>query len=99
MKIVFFFLFFFMDSDCKNISDVVKMERCFPTGLKIQRNSETIVYSNGGSFLNLMIVDWSGFRKKYMQQGIRGSLNKFPDFFRIGTLIDSTHMKLCSPSK
>ena len=25
---------------------------------------------------------------------IRGSLNKFPDFFRIGTFIDSTHMKL-----
>ena len=24
----------------------------------------------------------------------RGSLNKFPDFFRIGTFIDSTHMKL-----
>ena len=23
-----------------------------------------------------------------------GSLNKFPDFFRMGTLIDSTHMKL-----
>ena len=28
---------------------------------------------------------------------IRGSLNKFPDFFRMGTLIDSTHMKLYSP--
>ena len=25
---------------------------------------------------------------------IRGSLNKFPDFFRMGTFIDSTHMKL-----
>ena len=24
---------------------------------------------------------------------VRGSLNKFPDFFRIGTSIDSTHMK------
>ena len=23
-----------------------------------------------------------------------GSLNKFPDFFRMGTFIDSTHMKL-----
>ena len=30
---------------------------------------------------------------------IQGSLNKFPDFFRIGTFIDSTHMKLKSPSK
>ena len=25
---------------------------------------------------------------------ILGSLNKFPDFFRTGTFIDSTHMKL-----
>ena len=25
---------------------------------------------------------------------LRGSLNKFPDFFRIGTFIDSIHMKL-----
>ena len=25
---------------------------------------------------------------------IRGSLNKFPDFFRMGTFIESTHMKL-----
>ena len=25
---------------------------------------------------------------------IRGAYNKFPDFFRMGTFIDSTHMKL-----
>ena len=25
---------------------------------------------------------------------VRGSLNKFPDFFRMGTFIDSTHIKL-----
>ena len=30
---------------------------------------------------------------------IQGSLNKFPDFFQMGTFIDSTHMKLKSPSK
>ena len=30
---------------------------------------------------------------------VRGSLNKFPDFFRMGTFIDSTHIKLYSPSK
>ena len=28
---------------------------------------------------------------------VRGSLNKFPDFFRRGTFIDSTHMKLYFP--
>ena len=30
---------------------------------------------------------------------IQGSLNKFLDFFRMGSFIDSTHMKLKSPSK
>ena len=33
-------------------------------------------------------VDWYVTKKK------RGSLNKFPDFFRMGTFIESTHMKL-----
>ena len=30
----------------------------------------------------------------YIYIYIRGSLNKFPDFFRMGTFIDSTHLKL-----
>ena len=30
---------------------------------------------------------------------IRGAYDKFQDFFRVGTFIDSTHMKLYSPSK
>ena len=30
----------------------------------------------------------------YIYIYIRGSLNKFPDFFRVGNYIDSTHMKL-----
>ena len=29
----------------------------------------------------------------YIYIYIRGSLNKFLDFFRMGTFIDSTHMK------
>ena len=32
-------------------------------------------------------------RKRYKNQ-LRGSLNKFLDFFRMGTFIDDTHMKL-----
>ena len=35
----------------------------------------------------------------YIYIYIRGSLDKFPDVFRMGTFIDSTHMKLYSPSK
>ena len=34
-----------------------------------------------------------------LQERVRGAYDKFPDFFRIGTFIDSTHMKLYSPSK
>ena len=30
---------------------------------------------------------------------VRSAYDKFPDFFRMGTFIDSTHMKLQSPSK
>ena len=30
----------------------------------------------------------------YKKSVLRGSLNKSPDFFRVGTFIDSTHMKL-----
>ena len=33
-------------------------------------------------------------KHKLQKVDIRGSLNKFPDFFRMGTFIDSTHMKL-----
>ena len=34
------------------------------------------------------------FAEQYRKAKIRGSLNKFADFFRMGTFIDSTHMKL-----
>ena len=34
---------------------------------------------------------WHDFN---MNPYIRGSLNKFPDFFHMGTFIDSTHMKM-----
>ena len=38
------------------------------------------------------------FEKKKSKLYIRGSLNRFPDIFRMGTSIDSTHMKFKSPS-
>ena len=34
------------------------------------------------------------FKYRQMCNNLRGSLNKFPDFFRMGTFIDSTHMEL-----
>ena len=36
-----------------------------------------------------------GKKEKVLKKlDVRGSLNKFPDFFRMGTFIESTHMKL-----
>ena len=32
--------------------------------------------------------------KQKLYGHLRGSLDKFPNFFRMGTFIDSTHMKL-----
>ena len=37
--------------------------------------------------------------KQFFLNNLQGSLNKFPDFFHMGSFIDSTHMKLYSPSK
>ena len=47
--------------------------------------------------------DWNNFGKfttnfnlkpRQLSGNLRGAYDKFPDFFRIGTFIDSTHMKL-----
>ena len=37
--------------------------------------------------------------KETKQNYTQGSLNRFPDFFRIDTFIDSTHLKHKSPLK
>ena len=42
----------------------------------------------GSQGVDVVILEFS---EKWV---IRGSLNKFPDFFRMDTFIDSTHMKL-----
>ena len=38
-------------------------------------------------------------KKRKRKKDMRASLNKFPDFFSMGTFLDSTHMKIKSPSK
>ena len=56
-------------------------------------------------FIQFMVVDCSNsinhnweqvlhYSKVWLDFMVRGSINKFPDFFRMGTFIDSTHMKL-----
>ena len=37
--------------------------------------------------------------KEIYKTKLRGTYDKFPDFFGMDTFIDSTHMKLYSPSK
>ena len=49
--------------------------------------------------MEVELIDWSSMclKKMCLQikiSNIQGSLNKFPDFFRMGTLIYSTLMKL-----
>ena len=44
------------------------------------------------NYINLLISTW--VFKQGLSFNLRWSLNKFPDFFRVGTFIDSTHMKL-----
>ena len=39
------------------------------------------------------------YTHEHTHEHIRGSLNMFPDFFRMSTFIDSTHMKLYVPFK
>ena len=48
------------------------------------------IFSHMGNRLSIRMKS----SKQYNCTNIRGSLNKFPDFFRVGTFIDSKHMKL-----
>ena len=43
---------------------------------------------------NTFIKEVKDYKIKIKSDNIRGSLNKFPDFFRMSTFIDTTHMKL-----
>ena len=47
------------------------------------------IYFKIGRFTKRLV-----FLKNIYTLYTRGSLHKFPDFFRMGTFIDSTHMKL-----
>ena len=61
-------------------------------------NSVSVSLFNGISNLReLFYANTILFRKTEVE--LRGSLNKFPDFFRMGTFIDNTHMKPLVPSE
>ena len=62
------------------------------------------LYSRGSAYAGVFVRSaWSSASSTSdivsSEYHLWGSLNKFPDFFRMGTFIDSTHMKLQSPSK
>ena len=44
----------------------------------------------------LVLIELSKCKKHFQRPFVivRGAYDKFPDFFRMGTFIDSTHMKL-----
>ena len=44
--------------------------------------------------IKLLTLDSNAWNHLAVFKQIRGAYDKFPDFFRMGTFIDSTHMKL-----
>ena len=48
------------------------------------------IWEKWRKFLKMFLAQYHLIRKLV----VRGAFNKFPDFFHIGTFIDSTHMKL-----
>ena len=53
-----------------------------------------INFVSSSSFIYETITGPLLLQKRSLGTYIRGSLNKFPDFFRLGTFIENTHMKL-----
>ena len=53
--------------------------------LSIANNKQQYLKPSNHLQIGLLVLDYTQ---------LRGSLNKFPDFSRMGTFIDSTHMKL-----
>ena len=54
---------------------------------KISKNYTNITIKYVGSMIRRPMT-------RDQNRKLRGSLDRFPDFFRMGTFIDSTHMKL-----
>ena len=44
--------------------------------------------------VNKIEVEYSETSSNFERGYLRGAYDKFPDFFRMGTFIDNTHMKL-----
>ena len=69
----------------------------FPKGIRVKVNViarlEFELTYNSLSLISAL-KDFSGLTAKGLKIIIRGSLNRFPDFIRMGTFIDSTYMKL-----
>ena len=65
-------------------------------GLKIEICSKLKIFYFLNVTFNLNNYSFKPFNQSYNIPTLmlRRSLNKFPDFFRMGTFIDSTHMKL-----
>ena len=64
------------------------MQYCAVTTLAVRRNNKAL----DENFISEMKKNPTD--KSTRESEVQGSLNKFPDFFRMGTFIDSTHIKL-----
>ena len=52
-----------------------------------------VVKLNTDKYFDFIGQTFFAWYDNYVSTKMRGSLNKFPDFFRMGTFTDSTHMK------
>ena len=62
---------------------------------KFRLRTTDFIFKKSDAYYRMMVIDIS----IVLYICVQGSLNKFPDFFRMGTFIESTHMKLYSSSK
>ena len=61
-------------------------------GMKMHEKCDTLKSFIEPKKVFLISIGMKWNKKQYRK--IRGAYDKFPDFFRMGTFIDSTHMKL-----
>ena len=91
-------------NDCRSKPNTAELITEFTRAVLFHFSNKSVVEHNFGTnyvlrpnfhyiyiYIYIIILLFSRFNGPFV---IRGSLNKFPDFFRMGTFIDSTHMKL-----
>ena len=70
-----------------------KKLNCHYNGIKMRSTWNDWIISLKYKYFEFEIISFR-MNEFLTKKKIRGGYDKFPDFFRMGTFIDSTHMKL-----